>query len=358
MEKIKVLLFDEDRYGVLPTSFKADPEINDNCIVSFSTTIDTAFSEFKTRIFDVVVFTVDASGGIPFIRELKKIDPDCCIISFILEDNKEMMRELIDAGVYDIVTSVADTSRMFFLIRKSAELHKMLTSQRKLVQGLHEYNDSLQKQNLFLATRVEDSAKNLARLYENLRSTYLRTIKALAEAIDARDHYTHSHSQMVTKYGIGIAEELGLSVKDIELLREACELHDLGKIGIQDSILMKPGNLTEEEWQVMRRHPLTASQILESLTFLNGAIDMIRQHHEHYDGSGYPEGLSGKDIVLGARIIHLADAYDAMRSARSYRTVPLSKENALQEIRNNSGTQFDPSVVKAFLKIVDDLDPG
>jgi len=225
----------------------------------------------------------------------------------------------------------------------------------KLIQGLKERNASLEKQNSLMTQRIEESAKNLARLYEDLRSTYMRTIKVLAQVIDARDHYTHSHSENVAKFAVAIAEEMGLSAKEIDLIRDACELHDLGKVGIEDSILSKPTGLTPEEWVQVRRHPTTAAKILEPLTFLGEVIELIRQHHEHYDGSGYPEGRKGQDILLGARIIHLADAYESMRSARSYRQVPLTKEAAVAEIIKNNGTQFDPKVVDAFLKIVDQL---
>lgn len=225
----------------------------------------------------------------------------------------------------------------------------------KIMQVLKEENVSLQKQNILLSKRIEESAKNLTRLYEDLRSTYMRTIKALAQAIDARDHYTHSHSQNVARYAVAIANEMHVSIEDIETIREACELHDLGKIGIQDNILIKPAELTPQEWKVMKRHPLTGAQILEPLTFLRSVVDLIRQHHEHYDGSGYPAGLKEEDILLGARIIHLADAYEAMSSSRSYRKTPFSKREAILEITKHVGTQFDHKVVEAFLKIVDKL---
>ncbi|MBU1869642.1 MAG: HD domain-containing protein, partial [Candidatus Omnitrophica bacterium] len=148
---------------------------------------------------------------------------------------------------------------------------------------------------------------------------------------------------------------LGLSAKEIENIREACELHDLGKIGITDTILMKPDALTSQEWAQMKRHPAIGAQILEPLTFLSEVTELVREHHEHYDGSGYPDGRRGEDIPLGARIIHLADAYETMRSARSYRKEPLSKEAAVAEIKKNSGTQFDPRLVEVFLRIVDRL---
>jgi putative nucleotidyltransferase with HDIG domain len=294
-------------------------------------------------------------SGIEFIKGLKKIDSDCIIIIFLEDVNSSIIKDLTRYGVYDIITKPLNLEKLFFLIKKGIDLHSMAITHRKLMHGLNEQNTVLQKQNILLAKRIEGSTKNLTRLYEDLRQTYMRTIKVLAQAIDARDHYTHSHSENVAKYAVAIAEEMGFSVSDIEILREACELHDLGKIGIDDAILGKPSSLNKEEWDQIKRHPATAAQILEPLTFLGGVVDLIKQHHEHYDGSGYPEGRSGEDILLGARIIHVADAYEAMTSARSYRKIPLSKEDAIAEIKNNSGTQFDPKVVEAFLKVVDNF---
>jgi HD-GYP domain-containing protein (c-di-GMP phosphodiesterase class II) len=159
----------------------------------------------------------------------------------------------------------------------------------------------------------------------------------------------------VARFAVEIANYMKLPEKDIEQLRQACELHDLGKIGIGDSILLKISALTELEWEEVRKHPTIGAQILEPLTFLGGVVDLVRQHHEHYDGTGYPEGRKGADIALGARIIHIADAYEAMRSARSYRKKPLFKDEAVLEIKRNSGTQFDPKIVDVFLRVVDNL---
>jgi putative nucleotidyltransferase with HDIG domain len=192
-------------------------------------------------------------------------------------------------------------------------------------------------------------------LYEDLHSTYVRTIKSLAQAIEAKDRYTHSHSRKVTEYAIAISKELELSAAEIEVIKEACELHDLGKIGIENSILNKSGSLTAQEWEQIKRHPVIGAQILEPLTFLSDVVDLIRQHHEHYNGSGYPDGRAGEDILLGARIIHLADAYEAMCSVRAYRKEPRTKEETILEIKRNSGKQFDPKVVEAFLRVVDRL---
>ncbi|MDI6606004.1 MAG: HD domain-containing protein [Candidatus Omnitrophota bacterium] len=317
-------------------------------------------SALQETIYDVIIikFALFDIGNKELIHGLKKIDQDCIIIAYLKEHDPQLLRDLLYFGAYDFVSDPLNLEKLFFLIKKGTQLHSLLFANHKLMQGLREHNVTLEKQNILLAKRIEESTKNLTRLYEDLHSTYLRTIKALAQAIDARDHYTHSHSENVAKYAEGIAREMGLSVKEVETIREACELHDLGKIGIDDSILSKPSALNEEEWKQIKRHPVTGAQILEPLTFLNDVIALVRQHHEHYDGSGYPEGRKGEDILLGARIIHLADAYEAMRSARSYRKEPFSKETAIAEIKRNSGRQFDPRVVAAFLKIADSYDPG
>ena len=324
--------------------------------VFLESTFQRALQALRHDSFDVIVLDLSNSqpdGPVGLIKGLKEKDANLVIIGFLEEPHPELERELYDGGVYDFIKKPIDVWKLNFLIRKGAELHAILLGQKKLIETLRESNSALEKQITFLSTRIEESTKNLSRLYENLRSTYMRTIKVLAQTIDARDHYTHSHSENVAKYAVAIAEQLGLSTREIETIREACELHDLGKIGVDDSILSKPSSLTPYEWQQIRKHPVIATQILEPLTFLSDVIELVGQHHEHYDGLGYPEGRSGDDIRLGARIIHLADAYESMRSVRPYRKTPLTKEEAIKEISKNRGTQFDPVVVEAFLAIVD-----
>lgn len=326
--------------------------------VTFESTSLGGLNAFRQNNFDLVIskFGMPDLDSRELIKGLKKINPDCVLIVFFsAEPAAALLKELLELGVYDSITCPINLEKLFLLLKKGIELHRIILTSRKLTQILQEQNISLQKQNTLLAKRIEESTKNLSRLYDDLRSTYMRTIKVLAGAIDARDHYTHSHSENVIKYAVAIASEMGLSVRDIESIREACALHDLGKIGVEDNILAKPTHLTETEWKQIKRHPEIGAQILEPLTFLGGVIDLVRQHHEHYDGSGYPQGLKAEDILLGARIIHVADAYEAMRAARSYRKVPLTKEEAVQEIKKNSGIQFDPKVVEAFLRIVDKL---
>lgn len=352
----RILLIDNDDHEL--KFLKETLVLNSDYMVHCEPNLEKGFGAFEQDAFSLVItkFNRHEQENVWFVRELKKIDPDCIIVALLDEDaNTNMFSELTRMGVYDMISKPINLEKLFFLIKKGVDLHSLAAANRKLTQSLKEHNDFLQKQNTFLARRIEESTKNLTRLYEDLRQTYMHTIKVLAQAIDAKDHYTHSHSQNVAKYAVTIAEEMGLAAKEIEVLRDACELHDLGKIGVDDSILSKPSSLTPEEWEQIKRHPQTAAQILEPLTFLNGAIDIIRQHHEHYDGSGYPEGRKGSDILMGARIIHVADAYEAMRSARSYRKIPLTRQEAVAEIRKHSGTQFDPKVVEAFLKIEDKL---
>lgn len=361
MDKIKILVFDDSRYDTLLIYIKEALSNDAAYSVSFAANADSGLEEFKDSPFDAVIIKINLANLIEYsdlIRELKKVDPDSCIVVFLEEEKFEILKDLNRLGVYDILTQPIEKEKTSFLIKKGAEFHLLMLTQRKLIQRLHEQNDTLQKQNILLTNRVEASTKNLTKLYEDLRSTYMRAIRTLAQAIDARDHYTHSHSQNVAKYAVAIAEELQLSARETEFIREACELHDLGKIGVQDKILSKPDKLTPEEWEVMKCHPVMGAKILEPLTFLKDVISLIRQHHENYDGSGYPDQLRGEEISLGARIIRLADSYEAMRSARSYRLFPLLKQEAILEIKRNNGRQFDPNIVSAFLKVVDRFDPG
>ncbi len=207
--------------------------------------------------------------------------------------------------------------------------------------------------NLFtsLASQAAIAIEN-ARLFESLEQIYLEVITALASAIDARDSYTHGHSNRVTVYAVAIAEEMGLPPHEVDVIRNASILHDVGKIGIRESILHKPGKLTSEEVREMQYHPYIGYKILQSVKLLEPVLPLVYHHQEHYDGGGYPEGLQGEDIPLGSRIIAVADAFEAMTSDRPYR-LALGNEVALAELKRLSGKQFDPVVVEAFLRLAE-----
>ena len=195
-------------------------------------------------------------------------------------------------------------------------------------------------------------AINEVKLYENIHLNYYNTIRALVLAMEAKDPYTKGHADRVTKYSIELAQYLKFNEDDIEVLRYAGEVHDVGKIGISDLILNKPNWLTACERQVIQEHPVRGAQMIEPLKFLGQVMPLVKYHHERYDGSGYPEGLRKDKIPVMARIIACADAFDAMTSDRPYRKRKLTVDEALLEIKKNSGSQFDPRIANLFIKVI------
>lgn len=189
-------------------------------------------------------------------------------------------------------------------------------------------------------------------LLENGKRTFLDTIQALARTIDARCENTKGHSERVTQYSVSLAAAMGWSEEQLEQLRQAALLHDVGKVGVPDNILKKEGPLTAEEWKEMKKHPLHTVMILNGVAGLQGILPLAQYHHERYDGKGYPTGISGNDIPLGARIIAVADAFDAMTADRIYRKA-MSVTKAVEIIKECAGTQFDPQVVSFFIKMLE-----
>jgi putative nucleotidyltransferase with HDIG domain len=182
----------------------------------------------------------------------------------------------------------------------------------------------------------------------------LSTIYALAATVDARDHYTRSHSQKVSEYALLIAEALNLGPAEVNKLCTSALLHDIGKVGINDGILNKKGELTAEEWEAIKVHPQLGATIASHAPQLAPCIPGILHHHERYDGGGYPKGLKGEEIPLEARILAIADAFAAMTSTRSF-SPAISQEEAVEEIKRGAGTQFDPHLVEVFLSVVQTL---
>jgi putative nucleotidyltransferase with HDIG domain len=214
---------------------------------------------------------------------------------------------------------------------------------RENVQKLTQQNAALQKANI-----------EIRRVGEELQQSYDGTLEALVNALDARDQETKGHSLRVSRYMMDIARELGIKPGSQQWtdMQRGSLLHDVGKIGVIDSILLKPGKLTDEEWLEMRKHPEIGYNMLRQVKFLTGAAEIILAHHERWDGKGYPHGLHEDEIPLGARIFPVVDTFDAMTSDRPYRKAK-STLDAMNEILKYSGTQFDPLVVEAFLDIYD-----
>jgi putative nucleotidyltransferase with HDIG domain len=207
-----------------------------------------------------------------------------------------------------------------------------------------------------IAAQASIAIKN-ARLYEEQQATYLNTVQALVSAIEASDAYTRGHSERVTRYSLAVARQMSLSTNALNRLEQAAILHDIGKIGIDIGLLHKEDKLSSADVDILRQHPIIGVRILEPIHFLKNVREIIEQHHERFDGTGYPHGLVGEDVLLEARILAVADTYDAMTSDRPYRKA-LAHDIAIGEIAQNAGTQFDPEVARAFIAMFQESEVG
>ena len=197
----------------------------------------------------------------------------------------------------------------------------------------------------------EPHFKETRKFSDEFRRDYVEAIKTLLEAIEIIDTYIQGHSARVAKYSLSIAKKLGLSPKKMRNIELSALLHDIGKIAVGSAILGKPGRLNERESFIVRKHAVVGEGIVEQIEFLQATRPLIRHHHERYDGQGYPDGLSGKEIPLGARIISVAEAYDSITSGCPYRQALPSKE-AVKELERSAGSQFDPVVVETFIEVL------
>jgi response regulator RpfG family c-di-GMP phosphodiesterase len=201
-----------------------------------------------------------------------------------------------------------------------------------------------------LERKVRDRTTELRSALKDIANTYQNTLLALVAALDAREHETSDHSQRVVRYTSAIAEVMGIKGQELEEIGRGALLHDVGKIGVPDAVLLKPGKLTSEEWKEMRKHPDIGFQMIQNIPFLSTPAQIVLSHQERYDGGGYPRSLVKDEIHIGARIFAVADTLDAMTSDRPYR-MGTSFSNAIHEIQRCAGTQFDPEVVRAFVSI-------
>ncbi len=204
---------------------------------------------------------------------------------------------------------------------------------------------------LILSSQVVTAMEN-ASLYEDLRENYFRTVQALVAAVEAKDPYTRWHSTNVAKYAVALARDMGMSPSQLEEMHIASILHDVGKIGISELIISKPERLSREEFDIMKDHPAHGIRILEPIGFSPSITSAIYQHHERYDGKGYPQGLAGEQIAIAARILNVADTIDAMVSERPYRGT-ISIQEVVLELDRESGRQFDPHVAKSAIRLIE-----
>lgn len=249
------------------------------------------------------------------------------------------------------------------------ELSVPIRSKREIMGVInvsnHKLGSSFSEEDVdFLSTLAANAAHALdnAMIFEELvtvnrqlKKTHLETMMALADALEAKDSHTRGHSDRTVEYAMEIAFKMKLTELEKENLKYAAILHDVGKIGIPESILNKPAKLTDDEYELIKTHPVIGSEIIFNISFLKAIAPLVKSHHERYDGKGYPNGLKGDDIPIESRIVSVLDAYDAMTSDRPYRKSQ-GKEWAMEELRRFAGTQFDPNVVESFISILGDLD--
>src|SRR5215212_1751636 len=289
--------------------------------------------EFQLVLSDIAMHGM---SGLELIPRVRALSPDALVIVVSGSQEIESAVEALRAGAIDYIVKPFDLEHLRFAVRRALEHQRLLAAKR----GYETY----------LERMIEQRTEELDSALRSCECAYRMTLKALVAALEARDSETHGHSERVVNFSLRLGQELGLSAEQTRSLEFGSLLHEIGKIGVPDAILRKPAKLTEEEWVRMREHPLHGQKILGDIEFLGGAARVVAQHHEKWDGSGYPLGLQGEGIDICARIFAVADAFDAMVSDRVYRA-GRTYEAALAELEVCAGVQFDPRVVEAFRRV-------
>ena len=307
--------------------------LSDEYDLELTSSAEKGLALMRDKTPDLVLCDVMMPGmdGHMFSRAVKNDEAlkHTPVILVTARSGADMISEGIQAGADDYISKPFD----------SVELKARI----KALLRIREVESELALVNRNLKMRTSD-------LVEQQRSLFLSTVKSLVSAIDAKDEYTRHHSTRVTEFTLKIARTMDFSEKELGDLELAALLHDVGKIAVPESILNKPGRLTDDEFALIKEHPARGESILQPVVELKEIARIVRAHHEHYDGSGYPDALKGREIPLGARIMAVADAYDSITSERPYRKAS-SHRYAVKEIIRCSGVQFDPEVVEHFLEI-------
>ncbi len=299
-----------------------------NCLMAANG--EQALDVIQKNTVGLVILDIKMPGksGIQLLPEIKAIYPEMQVLMATAVTDIDTAVNCMKHGAYDYITKPVNLDEMTFAVSRALD-------KRKLELKIKDYQHHLED-------KVSEQAKKI-------RLSFLHAITALASALEAKDRYTAGHSQRVAKISAAIARAMGLPQETNEKLQLAGLVHDVGKIGVRESILNKPGHLTDDELHHIQMHPEVGQHILTPISVDEEILKTVRGHHEHYDGTGYPDGLKQNEIPLGSRIIAVADAYEAMTSNRPYREA-LSDKAALIEIERGEGTQFDPEVVEVFLR--------
>jgi putative nucleotidyltransferase with HDIG domain len=279
-------------------------------------------------------------NGIALLERIHAQQPNLPVVMVTAIHDISVAIDSMRRGAYDYLLKPFERDHLMGTVERALR-------HRKVMEESHNYQQSLE-QMVFARTEM------LRHAMEDLEHSYDVTLEALGDALDLKDSETEGHSKRVTAYTIALARAMGLPPAEIKVIARGAFLHDIGKMAIPDEILRKPGKLTPGEQDVMREHCTRGYHMLRKIPFLAGAAEIVFCHQEHFDGSGYPTGLHGREIPIGARIFAVADALDAITSDRPYRKAR-SFDSAREEVLCCSGTQFDPVVVEAFLKIPNEL---
>ena len=299
---------------------------------------EDAIAELRQKDYQLVISDITMSGmsGLEMIPHVKVVSPDTVIVMISGMQTIESAINALRLGAFDYLMKPFDLRQAEAAVSRALDHHELVAAKRRYENHLEEL--------VTQRTAELDDALN------SLENAYRSTLRALTAALETRDAETHGHSERVVTFSLRLGREYGLNSKEMKALEFGSLLHDIGKIGVPDAILRKPARLTDEEWVRMREHPLHGQQILRGIKFLEGAARVVAQHHEKWDGSGYPLGLKGDEIDICARIFSVADAFDAITSDRVYRK-GRSYEAAAQELNEWVGRQFDPRVVEAFHRV-------
>ena len=292
---------------------------------------------FNLVLTDVVMQDID---GIALLDRIHALQPNLPVVMVTAVHDIGVAIESMRLGAYDYLLKPFEQEQLIGTVERAL-------SHRQALEETQNYHQSLEEM-------VRARTELLRHAMEDLEHSYDVTLEALGDALDLKDSETEGHSKRVTAYAIALARAMGIPPEDIKIIARGAFLHDIGKMAIPDEILRKPGKLTPEEQELMHEHCSRGYNMLRKIPFLAGAAEIVFCHQEHYDGKGYPNRLSGREIPVGARIFAVADALDAITSDRPYRKARGFAE-ARGEILHCSGTQFDPSVVEVFLKMPDEL---
>jgi putative nucleotidyltransferase with HDIG domain len=294
-------------------------------------------------------------SGVDLLAAVRERHPDLIRIMLTGYTEMNVAVEAINRGeIFRLITKPWNDEELKGTLRQAFDHFDLKEEIKRLNRVTREQNLMLQDMNRTLEQKVRDRTKEVQQKHQELRIAYIQTIRALAEAVDAKDAYTRGHSERVGVYASKVGRELGLPRQQIERVYIAGLLHDVGKIGIRDAVITKPARLSPEEYEEIKRHPEIGAKILEPVSFLRDVVPCVRHHHEWYDGStsGYPLRLRGDQIPLPSRIILVCDTVEAMTSDRPYRK-GLSLDVVIAELRKYSGTQFDPMCVDACLRLLE-----